>query len=130
MWDKYKKKEKKSFGLKISLPKTKVVLVVEHPHNAICNIGSVQLENVTSFQYLGRIVTNDGDETKAVNKFISEGWHTYTKVKSTYILPCVMYASETITWNKVLMKKFEVFQNNTMLMLICEENLTEYPSKI
>ena len=52
-------KNSKSFGLKISIPKTKDMLVpLHHPDNAICNIGSEQLENVTSFQYLGRIVYN------------------------------------------------------------------------
>ena len=38
-------KNSKSFGLKISISKTKVMLVGDHPENAICNIGSVQLEN-------------------------------------------------------------------------------------
>ena len=116
------------------------MLVRDRPDNAICNIDSVQLENVTSFQHLGRIVIKDGDETKAVDKFISERWHAYRKVKSvmsnrktpmitkkksfeTYILPCVMYASETITLNKILMKKFEVFQNNIMRICVNKRKL-------
>ena len=84
---------------------------------------------MTTFQKFRRITTNDGDEAKAVDTFISKGWHDYSKVKliisntktsmitkkksfETYILPCVMYASVTITWNKVLMNKFKVFRNN------------------
>ena len=58
------------------------MLVGGHTENGICNIGSVPLENVTTFQYLRRIVTNDGDETKAVEKFIRKGWHAYNKMKS------------------------------------------------
>ena len=48
-----------------------------------------------------------------------------TKKKSfeTYILPCVMYASETITWNKVLMEKFELFQNNIMRICVNKRKL-------
>ena len=30
----------------------------------------------------------------------------------TYILPCLMYGAETITWRKDLLRKMDVFQNN------------------
>ena len=32
----------------------------------------------------------------------------------TYILPCVLYAAETISWTPVLLKKMETFQNHLM----------------
>ena len=41
-----------------------------------------------------------------------------------------MYGSETITWNKVLMRKFKVFQNNIMRICVNKRRLDRYPSKI
>ena len=89
------------------------------------------MENVDSFQYLGRVITNNND-TKAVEKLISKGWNAYNKVKAvlkdrktpmptnkktfeTCILPYPIYGAET-TWRKDLLRRMDVFQNN---MRIC-----------
>ena len=120
------------FGLSINI--FKVMLIRNHAEVASCNIDGVVLENVDSFQYLGRVITNSSNDTKVVEKLISEGWNAYNKVKTvlkdrktsvstkkktfeTYILPCIMYCGETITWRKDLLRKMNVFQNN--IMRIC-----------
>ena len=113
----------RSFCLKINILKTKVMFIGNHPDNAVCNIDGQKLEKVTSFRYLGRIITNNGDETEPVDNFISKAWNAYSKVKSMitkkkkrrpYILPCLIYATETVTWKEALIKKVELFQNNIM----------------
>ena len=36
------------------------------------------------------------------------------KTFETYILPCLMYGAETITWRKDVLRKMDVFQNIIM----------------
>ena len=42
------------------------------------------LENVDSFPYLGRGITNNNNDTEAVQKLISKGWNTYNNVKAAF----------------------------------------------
>ena len=122
------------FGLSINISKTKVMFIGIHAEEALCNINGIVLENVDSFQYLGRAITNSNNDTKAAEKLISKGWNACNKVKTvlkdrethmltkkktfeTYILPCIMYGAETVTWRKDLLRKMDVFQNN--IMRIC-----------
>ena len=123
------------FGLSTNISKTKVMFIGNHAEEASCNINGVVLENVDSFQYLGRVITNSNNDTEAVEKLISKGWNAYNKVQKTvlkdrkipistkkktfeaYILPCITYGAETITWRKDLLRKMDVFQNN--IMRIC-----------
>jgi len=117
------------FGLSINISKTKYMLIGNHPDELLCEINGEQLEKVENFQYLGRTINNSNNDLKAVDKLISKGWDAFNKVKSilkskttpmitkkktieTYILPSVLYASETITWRKDLLRKIETFQND------------------
>ena len=68
------------FGLSINISKTKVMFIGNHAEEASCNINAVVLESVDSFQYLGRVITNSNNDTKAVEKLISKGWNAYSKV--------------------------------------------------
>ena len=80
---------------------------------------------------MGRILDNKADDTAAVQSRIAKGWQIFQKKKSimthrrlpmkskkmtyeTYILPSVLYASETITWTPALLKKLRTFQNHMM----------------
>ena len=89
------------------------------------------IEVVKQFEYLGRILDNQADNSAAVQLRISKGWQIFQEKKSilthrrlpmrskkhtyeTYILPSVLYAAETITWTPVLLKKMETFQNHIM----------------
>ena len=57
------------------------MFIGNHAEETACNINGVILENVDSFQYLGRVITNNNSDTKAVEKLINKGWNTYNKVK-------------------------------------------------
>ena len=74
--------QSKSFELSINISKTKVTFNENHAEETACNINGVVLENVDSFQYLGRVITNNNNDTKAVEKLISKGWNAYNKVKA------------------------------------------------
>ena len=119
------------FGLYINIKKTKIMYIGHHEPNIPCKIGDKELEVVTSFEYLGRVISNNADETKAVEDRIGKGWGAFQKVVSiiadkhtsmitkrktyeTYVLPTIMYASETISWKPSLVKKMENFQNHIM----------------
>ena len=75
------RKQSKNFGLSINISKTKVMFIGNHTEQTACNINGVFLENVDSFQYLGRVITNNNDR-KAVEKLISKDWNASNKVKA------------------------------------------------
>ena len=133
------------FGLDINIPKTKVMFIGEHdPNSMVCKIGDKVLDVVTFFEYLGRVLSNDGDDTKAVESRIGKGWEAFKKVQSvissrnismqtkkktfeTYVLPCVMYASETIKWKPDLIRKMQVFQNHIMRWMTGKRQIERTP---
>lgn len=132
------------FGLSINISKTKYMLIGNHPDGQFCEINGEQLEKVENFQYLGRTINNSNNDLKAVDKLISKGWDAFNKVKSilkskttpmitkqktieTYILPCVLYASETITWRKNLLRKMEIFQNDIMRSCLNKRRVDRFP---
>ena len=51
--------QSKNFELSINISKTKVTFNGNHAEETACNINGVVLENVDSFQYLGRVITNN-----------------------------------------------------------------------
>ena len=51
--------QSKNFELSINISKTKVTFNENHAEETACNINGVVLENVDSFQYLGRVITNN-----------------------------------------------------------------------
>ena len=74
--------QSENFGLSINVSKTKVMFIGNHTEETACNINGVVLENVDSFQYLGRVITNNSNDTKPVEKLTSKGWNAYNKVKA------------------------------------------------
>ena len=51
--------QSKNFELSLNISKTKVTFNGNHAEETACNINGVVLENVDSFQYLGRVITNN-----------------------------------------------------------------------
>ena len=51
--------QSKNFELSINISKTKVTFNGNHAEETACNINGVVLENVDSFPYLGRVITNN-----------------------------------------------------------------------
>ena len=119
-----------AFGLSINVKKTKVMFIGNHD-NTYVTISGIKVDVVEEFEYLGRILSNDGDDSKAVGSRIGKAWGAFEKKKyiitdkrlpvsrkvtvyEDYILPVVLYASETIVWTKKNLSKMEVFQNHIM----------------
>lgn len=119
------------YGLGINIGKTRGMLVGTHHDNTIICINDLPIKIVITFDYLGRTLSNNGDDTPAVKSRIGIAWDAFKRVKSiltsrrismkhktmtynTYVKPAVLYAAETITWKKDLIHKMEVFQNHIM----------------
>ena len=56
--------QSKNVGLSINI--SKVMFIGNHAEETACNMNGVVLKNVDSFQYLGRVITNNNNDTKAV----------------------------------------------------------------
>ena len=125
----------KKYGLSISIKKTKVMLIGDHTATdgtiPTVQIDDKDIEVVTKFEYLGRILSNNRDDQAAVSARIGRGWAAFNGVKSivtsrhlsmrsklrtieTYVMPAFLYASETIAWKPKLQQKATVFQNHLM----------------
>ena len=119
------------FRLGINLSKTKVMLIGEHDPNHIPMIENEAIDIVTKFEYLGRVISNDGSDMPALRDRIGKAWGAFEKKKElmtskhlsmkskrhtfeTYILPVVMYATETMTWTNEMLQKLRVFNNHIM----------------
>ncbi len=133
------------YGLTINLAKTKVMLIGDHsksdgtiPPVQMCN---KNIELVTQFEYLGRVLSNAADDEAAVVMRIGRGWDAFNKVKpivisrhismaskpktiEMYVMPAMLYAAETITWKPKLQQKVTVFQNHLMRWM-CRKKLID-----
>ena len=70
------------FGLAINIKKTKVMFIGKHDPPHECRINNIPLQTVSSFEYLGRVSSNNADDTKVVEDRISKSWGAFQKVKS------------------------------------------------
>ena len=64
--------QSKHFGISINISKTKVMFIGNHAEETSCNINGVVLENIDSFQYLRKVITNSNNDTKAIEKLTSK----------------------------------------------------------
>ena len=126
--------ESAKMGLKINYSKTKIMPIgplAKTFTDKYIKINNKEIEVINRFEYLGRILDNQADDTAAVQHRIAKGWQIFQKKKSilthrklpmkskkmtyeTYILPSVLYSAETITWTPALLKKLRTFQNHVM----------------
>ena len=107
------------------------MLIGNHPADTIIYIDRLPLIMISMFDYLGRRLSSNADDTAAVKHRIGIGWDAFKKRKSiitsrhvsmrhkaltyeTFVRPTVLYASETMTWKKELLKRMEVFQNHIL----------------
>ena len=125
------KQNSSEFGLNINMSKTKVMLIGEHDSNLIPTIDNESIEIASKFEYLGRVLSNDGSDMPALVNRIGKAWGAFEKKKElmtskhlsmrskkqtyeTYILPVAMYATETMTWTQEMLNKIDVFNNHIM----------------
>ena len=140
----------KRFGLSINIKKTKAMFIGNHSDEngsvPPIKISGKCIDIVTNFEYLGRFLTNNADDTVAVSTRIAKAWNAFQKMKhiitcryvskeckrytyETYIRPVFMYGSETVTWKPPLRQKAVVFQNHIMRWMCGKRLLDKVPIK-
>ena len=120
------------FGLELNFDKTKVMIIGNaSDRRSKLNIAGHKIDVVQEFEYLGRIITSNANDLKAVEGRINKGWQAFQTKKDlitskqlsyktkkdiyeTFILPVVLYALETVTWKPQLLQKLITFQNHIM----------------
>ena len=122
----------RTFGLELNFDKTKIMIVGNTSDSrSKLNIAGHDIDVVQEFEYLGRIISNNADDLKAVEGRINKGWQAFQNKKDlitsrqlsyktkkdiyeTFILPVVLYSMETVTWKPILLQKLVTFQNHIM----------------
>ena len=111
----------KQFGMKINIKKTKAMVVSKKPNSPKINIAidGQHIEQVTSYVYLGSLITEDGISEKEIKRRIMIARSTFTNVRTLlscrginlntrlraikcYIWPTLFYGAETWTITKSL----------------------------
>ncbi len=130
------------FGLQLNYSKTKFMLIgpIRNTINHL-KVHGMDIERVTKFTYLGRILCEDGNDEAEVQNRITNGWIAFNKRKGTitskrlsmktkrktyenYILPVVLHGTETVTWSPKLINKMKTFENHIMRWM-CNTRLIE-----
>ena len=118
----------KPVGLSMSLSKTKVMLNETAITSTVTVDGNV-IENVDKYVYLGKTVTQTGELLPEIKRRIALGWAAFSKVANItksrkasmrikrkihneYVLPVMVYGSETWALNKAHMELLSVAQRN------------------
>ena len=72
------------YGMEMNVEKTKVIRISKQPFPVKIMIDQKQLENVESFKYLGRILTNDGRCTCEIKCRIAMAKAAFNKKKALF----------------------------------------------
>uniref|UniRef100_A0A8D8VS39 Endonuclease-reverse transcriptase n=1 Tax=Cacopsylla melanoneura TaxID=428564 RepID=A0A8D8VS39_9HEMI len=120
------------YGMKMDMKKTKVMLVAkgetELERRLNIKMGSETLEQVTSYQYLGALIHNDGRCIKEIKKRIGMGKSAFwvhkemmtrnilskgTKLRllKTYVYSVMSYGCESWTLDETTSKRITSFEN-------------------
>ena len=119
----------KQFVMKINIKKTKAMVVSKKPNSPKINIAidGQHIEQVTSYMYLGSLITEDGRCEKEIKRRIiivrtrftnmrtllsCRGINLKTRLRATkcYIWPTLFYGAETWTITKSLLSKLDDFE--------------------
>ena len=122
-------KEVKQFGMKINIKKTKAMVVSKKPNSPKINIAidGQHIEQVTSYMYLGSLITDDGRCEKEIKRRIMIARTTFTNMRTLlscrgihlktrlraikcYIWPTLFYGAETWTITKSLLSRLDAFE--------------------
>ena len=111
--------EGKKDGMKLNKKKTKIMcneVARRRPRTGV-KIDAEQLEEVTEYKYLGRLITSGNELSKEIGERITSGWRRFgdyshflrdkkiptclkRKIMDTVILPAMTYGAETWTLTK------------------------------
>ena len=117
----------KKYDMKINVKKTKAMVVSrEEGREVSLVIDGQKVEHVTSFKYLGAIVTENGNRIAEVNARIAMAKTAFNKIKElvskglkkelrkrmvkTLVWPVVLYGCETWTMRKDVVNKWKAFE--------------------
>ena len=119
----------KQFGMKINIKQIKAMVVSKKPNSPKINISidGQQIEQLTSFLYIGSLITEDGRSEKEIKKRIMITRTTFTntitllscrginlktilRAISSYIWPTLFYGAETWTITKSLLSRLDAFE--------------------
>lgn len=116
------------FGMRINIRKTKVMVISKNPGGTVVriNVNGQVLDQVSSFQYLGSTLAEDGRSTIEVNKRIAMAKNAFMKRKEllsksldldlkkrivkTFIWSVLLYGAETWTLRKEERSRLEAFE--------------------
>ena len=121
--------EGKKDGMKLNKKKTKIMcneVARRRPRTGV-KIDAEQLEEVTEYKYLGRLITSGNELSKEIGERVTSGWRRFgdyshflrdkkiptclkRKIMDTVILPAMTYGAETWTLTKHLERKLAVAQ--------------------
>ena len=115
--------------MKLNKKKTKIMCneVAKSRLRTVVMIDGEQLEEVTEYKYLGRLVTSGNDISKEIAQRLTSGWRRFGEyshflkdrkipiclkrtTKDTVILPAMTYGAETWALTKHQEKKLAVAQ--------------------
>ena len=119
----------KQFGMEINIKKTKAMVVSKKPNSPKINItiDREQIEQVTSYMYLGSSITEDGRSEKEIKRRIMIARSTFTNMRTLpsyrginlktrlraiqcYIWPTLFYGAETWIITKSLLFRLDAFE--------------------
>ena len=101
----------KQFGIKINIKKTKAMVVSKKPNSPKINIAidGEQIEQVTSYMYLGSLITEDGRSEKEIKRRIMIARSTFTNIRTIVSRHKpedqiksnkMLYLANTILWSR------------------------------
>lgn len=139
-------KESQKYGMKINASKTKVMRIQRHQTNRALKIKvqHEELEQVTSFRYLGTIISEDGRDEKEIWTRIAMARGAFTNLDrilkdstmplklrrqllKCYVWSIMRYGSETWTISVKVKKKIQAFEMwcyRRMLKISYQEKVT------
>ena len=119
----------KEFGMKINVKKTKVMTVtrINDITPYVIEIDGTPVEEVTSYTYLGQLLSSNGKNEDDIIRRISIARSTFNKMRSTltnksisletrkrimrcYIWSTLLYGAETWTLTSAMVKRLEAFE--------------------
>ena len=119
------KEHSESRGLQMNVKKTKILDIDTCENETAVRTGAERIENVNSFEYLGSLITNDGDCSKEVKRrlgmasirpyelrsvYHKSNINTKLKVVRTCIFPIASYGCEAWTISKSIAKRINAFE--------------------
>ena len=136
----------KQFGTKHNIKKTSTMVVSKKPNTPKINNGrdGQQIEQLTSYMYLGRLITEDGRSEKEIKRRRMIARTTFTNMRTLlscrginlktrlraikyYIWQTLCYVAETWTITKSLLSRLDAFEMwiyRTVLKISWTENIT------